>query len=415
MFWAADAERGQRATSPIVAARIGARTVVKSKSMATEEIGLNDALEADGRRGGRDRPGRVDHPARRRDAVPHHRPGHPPRPRRRRRHLRRSPPRRRPVERARGARAPSPASELRAEVPAGRHRHLRRATSAWPRPARSCSSPTRATAAWCTSLPRVHVAVMGMERVVDDLGAARPDAHPAAPGRHRPGPQRLHDARSPARAGRARSTAPTSCTSSSSTTAAPSCIGSELQEMLNCIRCGACLNVCPVYRQVGGHAYGWVYSGPMGAVLTPLLNRGRGGGRAAGRVDAVRRLHGRVPGEDPAAGPAADAAPARRPKHAGRAERAGVEGVGGGVEPAAGLPGQDPRRGGGVARRAARVGAWAVERLPHVPRAPGGSTSGPGSSRAEADGPVRVPGAGAHVCRAGLPGTCRTRWCRSSG
>jgi L-lactate dehydrogenase complex protein LldF len=47
--------------------------------------------------------------------------------------------------------------------------------------------------------------------------------------------------------------------------------GSEFAEMLNCIRCGACLNVCPVYRQVGGHAYGWVYSGPMGAVLTPLF------------------------------------------------------------------------------------------------------------------------------------------------
>ena len=47
--------------------------------------------------------------------------------------------------------------------------------------------------------------------------------------------------------------------------------GSEFAEMLSCIRCGACLNVCPVYRQVGGHAYGWVYSGPMGAVLTPLL------------------------------------------------------------------------------------------------------------------------------------------------
>lgn len=47
--------------------------------------------------------------------------------------------------------------------------------------------------------------------------------------------------------------------------------GTEFAEMLNCIRCGACLNVCPVYRQTGGHAYGWVYSGPMGAVLTPLL------------------------------------------------------------------------------------------------------------------------------------------------
>jgi len=48
-------------------------------------------------------------------------------------------------------------------------------------------------------------------------------------------------------------------------------IGSEFQEMLRCIRCGACLNHCPVYRSVGGHAYGWVYSGPMGAVLIPGL------------------------------------------------------------------------------------------------------------------------------------------------
>lgn len=46
----------------------------------------------------------------------------------------------------------------------------------------------------------------------------------------------------------------------------------EFQEVLNCIRCGACLNACPVYRHVGGHAYGWVYSGPIGAVLTPRLN-----------------------------------------------------------------------------------------------------------------------------------------------
>ncbi len=43
------------------------------------------------------------------------------------------------------------------------------------------------------------------------------------------------------------------------------------RELLHCIRCGACLNVCPVYRHVGGHAYGSVYSGPIGAVLGPLL------------------------------------------------------------------------------------------------------------------------------------------------
>ncbi|WP_173934989.1 LutB/LldF family L-lactate oxidation iron-sulfur protein [Chelativorans sp. Marseille-P2723] len=48
-------------------------------------------------------------------------------------------------------------------------------------------------------------------------------------------------------------------------------LGTEFQEMLRCIRCGACMNHCPVYHAVGGHAYGWVYPGPMGAVLTPAL------------------------------------------------------------------------------------------------------------------------------------------------
>jgi len=48
-------------------------------------------------------------------------------------------------------------------------------------------------------------------------------------------------------------------------------LGSPYEEMLNCIRCGACLNHCPVYSTVGGHAYGWVYPGPMGSVLTPLM------------------------------------------------------------------------------------------------------------------------------------------------
>ena len=48
-------------------------------------------------------------------------------------------------------------------------------------------------------------------------------------------------------------------------------IGTEFQDMLRCIRCGACMNHCPVYHAVGGHAYGWVYPGPMGAVLTPSL------------------------------------------------------------------------------------------------------------------------------------------------
>ncbi|MBB6449957.1 L-lactate dehydrogenase complex protein LldF [Geomicrobium halophilum] len=49
-------------------------------------------------------------------------------------------------------------------------------------------------------------------------------------------------------------------------------LGTQFQSALHCIRCAACVNVCPVYRHVGGHAYGSIYNGPIGAVLTPLLD-----------------------------------------------------------------------------------------------------------------------------------------------
>ena len=49
-------------------------------------------------------------------------------------------------------------------------------------------------------------------------------------------------------------------------------LGGPMRESLFCIRCGACLNACPIYRNVGGHAYGGTYSGPIGAVLTPLYD-----------------------------------------------------------------------------------------------------------------------------------------------
>jgi len=126
-----------------------------------------------------------------------------------------------------------------------------------------------------STLPRVHVAVMGMERVVatwDQLdlllnlltrsatGQRLTTYTNVITGHRRPadgdGPEEFHlvildNGRS-------------------------ELLATEYHEMLACIRCGACLNVCPVYRQVGGHAYGWVYSGPMGAVLTPLLAAGHG-------------------------------------------------------------------------------------------------------------------------------------------
>jgi iron-sulfur cluster protein len=46
-------------------------------------------------------------------------------------------------------------------------------------------------------------------------------------------------------------------------------LGSEVSEALRCIRCGACMNHCPVYQNIGGHSYGWVYPGPIGSILTP--------------------------------------------------------------------------------------------------------------------------------------------------
>ena len=121
-----------------------------------------------------------------------------------------------------------------------------------------------------TSLPRVHIALMGMERLVADLSdlsvllrlLARSGTGqrlsvyttlltgPRRPGEE-DGPEEMHvvivdNGRS-------------------------NLLGTHYKEMLACIRCGACLNVCPVYRKTGGGAYGPVYSGPMGAVLLPLL------------------------------------------------------------------------------------------------------------------------------------------------
>ena len=125
-----------------------------------------------------------------------------------------------------------------------------------------------------STLPRTHIVMMGMERLVpslDDLEVMTNLLPRSATGQkitvylsiltgpRRPaevdGPEEMHvvildNGRSTALA------------------------DAEFRDVLNCIRCGACLNVCPVYRQVGGHAYGSVYSGPIGAVVTPLLNSG---------------------------------------------------------------------------------------------------------------------------------------------
>ena len=130
-----------------------------------------------------------------------------------------------------------------------------------------------------TSLPRVHVALVGLERIVPTLadlsivlallarsatgqalsvytnlltGPRRRSAGPDPSGGDEPdGPEELHVVI--VDNGRSR------------------LLGGPLAEMLYCIRCGACLNVCPVYKLIGGHAYGGVYPGPMGSVVMPGL------------------------------------------------------------------------------------------------------------------------------------------------
>ena len=128
----------------------------------------------------------------------------------------------------------------------------------------------------CTSLPRVHVAVMPVEKVIprfEDLGVLVPLLTRSATG------QRLSTYVSmitgPRRSGEV--DGPEKVHVLFLDHNRRSLLGTPYQEMLCCIRCGACLNVCPVYRRIGGHAYDAVYSGPMGAVLTPLLSGGTEG------------------------------------------------------------------------------------------------------------------------------------------
>jgi L-lactate dehydrogenase complex protein LldF len=123
----------------------------------------------------------------------------------------------------------------------------------------------------CTSLPRVHVAIVGIEKVIPKLedlalllpmlatsGAGQPMTGyntmiggPRQPGEV-DGPEEMHVVLLDNKR--------------THLLADP-----EQRDALHCIRCGACLNVCPIFKNVGGHAYGTTYQGPIGSVITPHL------------------------------------------------------------------------------------------------------------------------------------------------
>ena len=264
------ADAGEASTAVVeIAQRAGARLVAKSKSMASEEIGLNAALEAAGVRAvetdlgeyilqlaGR-HPEHIILPAisDTADDVAEL------------------------FSRVEGA----PVSADLGELARSARRQLREVFLAADVGVTGANFAVCDTGSLCivtnegnggmvSSLPRIHVALLGMERLVPtlaDLAVLLQLLPRSATGQkltsytrlitgprragETDGPEELHvvvidNGRTNLRRGR-------------------------YKEMLACIRCGACLNVCPVYRRSGGPAYGPVYSGPMGAVFVPLLAR----------------------------------------------------------------------------------------------------------------------------------------------
>ena len=267
VFFAADAAEARRHVAGLARDR-GARLVVKSKSMVTEEIGLNPALEAMGvevvetdlgefivQMAG-ERPFHILKPA-----V----------------HM--------PLARVRELFSAAAGRELGADAHAltGYARGvLRDKFFAADMGITGCNFGVAATGSivlvtnegngrMATTLPRTHVAVMGVERLVPtfpDLESILKVLPRAGVGLRATayvtaitGPRRADELDGPEELhvvivdnGRSR------------------ILGGKYEKILTCIRCGACLDVCPVYRKIGGHAYDSVYAGPIGAVLSPLLD-----------------------------------------------------------------------------------------------------------------------------------------------
>jgi L-lactate dehydrogenase complex protein LldF len=126
----------------------------------------------------------------------------------------------------------------------------------------------------CTTMPRIHVAMMGMERIVptvQDLAVMLQVLARSATGQNLTVYTNVVTGPRPQQGDRAEGDGPDEFHVVIVDNGRSRVLGSDLAESLYCIRCGACLNTCPVFQQIGGHAYGSVYPGPIGAVLTPAF------------------------------------------------------------------------------------------------------------------------------------------------
>jgi len=269
VFWAANAEEARNYVVDI-ASRCGVRTVVKSKSMVTEEIHLAPALEKAGITVWETDLGEFI--VQLRNEPPYHivTPAM---------HLNR------------GQIADLFREKIGAEIDGDDPSKLVTAARLWLRRAFFAAemgisganflvadsgviaiSTNEGNGRLCTSVPRIHVVVTGIEKVIprlEDLAVLWPVL--ATSGTGQPittystligGPRRPGEPDGPEEFhvvlvdnGRSQLLA-----------------DAEQREVLHCIRCGACLNICPVYRHIGGHTYGTTYQGPIGSVLTPHLS-----------------------------------------------------------------------------------------------------------------------------------------------
>jgi L-lactate dehydrogenase complex protein LldF len=267
VLWAADATEACSLVLGI-AREHGARKVVKSKSMVTEEIALNEALESAGIETvetdlgeyilqlNREAPSHIVTPVihKSKDSI-------------RRIFEERidMPPTDDAGEMARYARFKLREDFLTADMGISGGNFILAETGS------VCLVTNEGNARMVTSLPPVHVAVVGIEKIaatLEDYATLTQVLPRSATGQKMTvythiinGPRRQGEADGPEHVyvvlvdnGRSKIYA------------------GDYAEALACIRCGACLNACPVYEVAGGHSYGWVYPGPIGAVVTPLLS-----------------------------------------------------------------------------------------------------------------------------------------------